>query len=315
MLRRFTLMAVLLLGLVVGSAAPAMATDPVQCPPGSYHDPRSGTCIIIVTDPGGPGGPGDGPSGPGAPGSPKPVGNDPGKCFADLGGTRTEVPCSSDLGWWVPGRDCYAQVLSPQPPQSDPLWGGHTDGAIYLCSLPPGFFGPPPWTFWAGAPPAGPAAPPDPRVLARQAVTEMNLQAVTIGIVPEDAPGRVGLIGLPTWMWAAAPGPNTMGPIIRSASTGAYTVTATAKVDRVVWSMGDGESVTCTGPGTPYADSFGTSSSPTCGHRYTRQGRYTVTATSFWTVTWNGIGQTGTIPLNFTRGTAITMGEAQVLNR
>ena len=78
--------------------------------------------------------------------------------------------------------------------------------------------------------------------------------------------------------------------------------------------MGDGSTVTCTGPGTPYAASYGKQSSPTCGHTYTRQGAYTVRATTYWVVTWAGIGQTGTIPLNFTDTTTITMGEAKVLS-
>ena len=143
----------------------------------------------------------------------------------------------------------------------------------------------------------------------------MGLQAIAIGIVPESAPGRIGIIGLPSWMWAQTPGENTMGPITRSATAGAYSVSATAKVNKVVWNMGNGDSVTCSGPGTPYADSYGKASSPTCGYTYVRPGAYTVTATSYWIVTWAGIGQTGTIPLNFSRSTAITMGEVQVLNQ
>jgi hypothetical protein len=79
-------------------------------------------------------------------------------------------------------------------------------------------------------------------------------------------------------------------------------------------SDGDGATVTCSGPGTPYADSYGKKSSPTCGHTYTRQGTYTVRATSYWTVRWNGLGQSGTIPLDFADTTNITMGEAQVLS-
>ena len=103
------------------------------------------------------------------------------------------------------------------------------------------------------------------------------------------------------------------GPITRSASAGGVTVTATAKVNTVVWDMGAGKSATCTGPGTPYADSYGKQSSPTCGHA--RQGGYTVTATSYWTVDWVGRGQSGTIPLQFSRSTTITMSEVQVIVR
>ena len=42
---------------------------------------------------------------------------------------------------------------------------------------------------------------------------------------------------------------------------------------------------------------------------------YTVRATSYWVVEWAGIGQAGTIPLDFTSRAVITMGEAQVLIR
>jgi hypothetical protein len=198
------------------------------------------------------------------------------------------------------------------------VWEGHTDGAIYACEVAPevrvgsiiaGYQIP----FWAATPPALP--PPDPRVLAQQAMDSMNLKAINIGIVPEDRPGSIGIIGLPSWMWVEAPAENTMGPITRSASARGYTVTAVAKVTKIVWNMGDGRTVTCTGPGTPYADSYGKQSSPTCGHTYTRQGRYTVSATSYWTVEWAGIGQTGTIPIDFTTTTNITMGESQVINQ
>jgi len=63
-------------------------------------------------------------------------------------------------------------------------------------------------------------------------------------------------------------------------------VTATGKVTQVVWSMGDGGTVACTSTGTTYAGSFGVSSSPDCGYRYTKQGTYMVTATSYWTHSW-----------------------------
>ena len=79
--------------------------------------------------------------------------------------------------------------------------------------------------------------------------------------------------------------------------------------------MGDGSTVACAGSGTAYQDSFGKESSPTCGYLYTRQGTYTVRATSYWTVQWAGVGQSGTIPMDFTQTTNITMGEAQVLTQ
>ncbi len=61
--------------------------------------------------------------------------------------------------------------------------------------------------------------------------------------------------------------------------------------------MGDGTTVTCHGPGTPYAKSRGKASSPDCGHLYERPsytepgGRFQGAATAAWTVTWIAAGR------------------------
>ena len=101
------------------------------------------------------------------------------------------------------------------------------------------------YDLWSASPPAGPAAPPNPRVLAQQAVASMQLRAITIGLVPEPQPGSVGLVGIPNWMWVDAPSATTWGPITRSASAAGFTVTATAQVQQVDWNMGDGQVVSC----------------------------------------------------------------------
>lgn len=41
--------------------------------------------------------------------------------------------------------------------------------------------------------------------------------------------------------------------------------------------MGDGATVTCTAPGTPYTPNYGAQPSPDCGHTYTRPGTLTAT--------------------------------------
>jgi hypothetical protein len=301
----------LVLVLVLSACSPVIGTHtaaadvPVQCPHGNSYNPRTGKCVITVSP------------------TPhksthlsttrEPVNTKSAKrCVSSYSGK--EVPCRDGNSWWSNDRDCYVNLAAPQPSKSDPEWEGHTTGAIYEC-YSPGIVGTRMYTFWSATSPAGPAAPPDPRVLALRAIAMMRLRAIGIGIVPEPEPGSVGIVGLPTWMWVADPGQHTWGPITRTASSAGYSVTATAKVQRVVWAMGDGNTVTCTKRGTPYEDSFGKSASPDCGHTYTRQGTYTVRATSYWRVTWAGIGQSGTIPLDFTRTAVITMGEAQVLIR
>ena len=311
MLKRLLFVAVLVMTALLSSGVPALAASPVTCPPSQMPDPKTGVCVIVVVTPPASGAGGVVTVGGGRAGGA--VGGPP-KCVMANGDT---VACRDGNSWWSNSLGCYISLAVPQPPKSDPIWGGHTDGAIYECYDPlvAKFGGTPLTTLWSATPPAGPAAPPDPRVLAQQAIALMGLRAITIGIVPEPRAGSVGIIGMPTWMWAQNPSQSTWGPITKSASAAGSTVTATAKVDRVVWAMGDGSTVACTGPGTAYLDSFGKEPSPSCGHTYTRQGAYTVRATSYWTVQWAGAGQSGTIPLTFTQTTNITMGEAQVLTQ
>jgi len=141
----------------------------------------------------------------------------------------------------------------------------------------------------------------------------MQLKPITIGIVPNDDPDSVGLVGMPIWLWAESPSGQTMGPISRSASEGGYTVTASAEVERVRWSMGDGGVKTCAGPGTPYKLKYGITESPTCGYRFEKQGEFTVGARSDWLVRWSGIGETGTFRIYLTQNTQVVIGELNVL--
>lgn len=127
-------------------------------------------------------------------------------------------------------------------------------------------------------------------------------------------------MGMPVWMWVNGPSANTYGPITDRASTGGVTVTVKAKVEKLVWDMGDGSKVTCPTAGTPYEPAFGKKDSPDCGHIYTTvsasqpHGVFAVTASSYWVVDWAGAGQSGTIALApLTRTTSIRVGELQVL--
>ncbi|WP_341231738.1 hypothetical protein [Nocardioides salarius] len=162
----------------------------------------------------------------------------------------------------------------------------------------------------------------DPVVLAQRAIASMNLDPIEIGIVPESGANRAGLVGLPVWMWVDQPTDVTFGPITASAAEGTVSVSATANVSSIVWNMGDGKKVNCTGKGTPYADHYGKQASPTCGHRYAKMstdqpdGAYQVTATSHWVVEWTGGGQSGTIEFDLTtEPLPIRIGESQVLTQ
>ncbi|WP_229851878.1 hypothetical protein [Streptomyces roseolus] len=85
--------------------------------------------------------------------------------------------------------------------------------------------------------------------------------------------------------------------------------------------MGDGTTVTCTTPGTPYKAEYGKQPPPDCGHRYTSPssttptGKYHVTATSTWSIDWQATtGQSGQLTETRQSAVDITVVEVQVLN-
>ncbi|MFE5595453.1 ATP/GTP-binding protein [Streptomyces sp. NPDC056549] len=168
---------------------------------------------------------------------------------------------------------------------------------------------------WAAAQPS--AVTVDPVVLARHAVDEMVLRGPEIGVTPK--PGGMGLVGMPVYLWTER-GPETYGPNEASASAGGITVTATAKVARIVWQMGDGKTITCTTPGTPYKPIYGMKPSPDCGYRYrsssasNSSGAYHVVATSTWLIDWRAsTGQGGQLTEVRQSAVDIRVGELQAV--
>lgn len=282
-------------------------------------DPLTGQCTLSVEVPGTSGGGGKPASddGPRDTGSGSPCYFDPAEQGAP--GKGGPVPCSSDYGSWNNSYGCYLEPADPPPPAGDPAWQGHEpgDGGVYNCYQPATSLL---IQIWATEPPPGAAAGPTPREVAQMAIEKMDLSAINIGITPSPGENSVGLVGMPVWLWAKAPDSRTYGPTTASASAGGITVTATARVHGITWSMGDGTTIECGTAGTPYDPSYGKKASPDCGHVYRLSSsrepgdKYTVTATSAWVITWQGAGQTGTIRLNgLSRSVQIAVGEAQVL--
>jgi hypothetical protein len=300
MLRRQLIVALLCLPALVSISNPAAADGK----PNLVCDPKTGICLVVANSPGR----------PGNDGSPAADGSDTASCRGPSGA----VPCyDPEYGWFSQLDSCYYQRAHPQPPPGDPVWGGrYPDGAVYLSTclgnggtgggfvwradLPPGF----------GGKSASPAQ------LANEAVQRMRLRGPDIGIVPE--PGKTGLVGLPVWMWTKV-SPQTWGPNTATAAVPGVSVSATANAREITWHMGDGHNVVCDSPGTPYEDTFGADSSPTCGHTYTRTSAqepgeaYTVTATTTWQVVWAGAGQRGELQVDRSSTVRLRIGELQVL--
>lgn len=148
-----------------------------------------------------------------------------------------------------------------------------------------------------------------------------QIRGIDIGFAPDpNIPGSKSYVGVPIWMWVENPQPLTFGPYTETATLGGITITATAQVTSIIWNMGDGNSVGCANAGTEFLVQYGAVDSPTCGYRYQQTsddqpgGRYTVTATSQWSVTWNGGGTGGVIPLTATNTTTVDINELQSVN-
>jgi hypothetical protein len=147
--------------------------------------------------------------------------------------------------------------------------------------------------------------------VAQQAESRLALPALAIRMSPVGAQ----LIRLPTWLWLDS---GVWAARSAAAAVPGVSVTATATPTRVMWSTGDGATVTCTGPGTPWqVGDNPAAASPTGGHTYLQGsagapgGVFTVTATVSWSVGWVGGGQTGVLPASTTT-TAAPVRVAQV---
>jgi hypothetical protein len=160
----------------------------------------------------------------------------------------------------------------------------------------------------------GAGAVPSPAQLAEQARAQLRLPEPAIVTSPPD----MQLVGVPTWLWLDR---AIWRPRSATASVPAVAVTATATPTTVVWSAGDGATVTCSGPGTPFpAGADPRSTSPDCGHTYQRSSagmpaeRFPVTVTVSWQITWAGAGAAGTFPdMTTTTTAALRVAEAQAL--
>ncbi|WP_424187628.1 hypothetical protein ACOBQX_07475 [Actinokineospora sp. G85] len=206
-------------------------------------------------------------------------------------------------------RPAALQARAAQPGQGPGawyVWKCATEGVI------DGLYRPPVWIADGQQP--GAALLPSPAELAQMARKQLRLPSPSIAANP------VGdqLVNLPTWMWLS----GGWGPVSATASVPGVSVTAVATPTSVIWAMGDGSTVTCTGAGTPYkAGADPKAPSPDCGHVYRRSSAsqpgqaYPVTATVHWTVTWSGAGQGGTFPDMTTTGDAtFRVAESQALN-
>jgi hypothetical protein len=140
---------------------------------------------------------------------------------------------------------------------------------------------------------------PGPAAVERQVVRQLVLPAPVMRMSPDERHAQ--LVRVPTWMWLDRH--RMWKPVSKTVKVPGVVVTATAAPQSATWVMGDGSTVVCEGPGTPYTAKYPADSvSPDCGHTYLRSSAgqpgeaYTVTVTVTWRVRWHGGGQQGVIP-------------------
>ena len=149
---------------------------------------------------------------------------------------------------------------------------------------------------------------------AEAALADLDLPTPPIATSP--APGAEHLVGLPTWLWL-----EDWSARSATAAVGGVASTVTVEPTSVRWDLGDGATVTCAGPGTPWSGAgAGTSD---CAHTWTRRSStepgdtFALTATVTWTASWSATtGATGDLgALTSTATVDVAVVEAQAVVR
>jgi hypothetical protein len=147
----------------------------------------------------------------------------------------------------------------------------------------------------------------DDLTLARQAYRELPLLYPDPHTSPPFNTNQ--LVGERTWLWIDE---SAWRDQSATAAVAGLSATATAHPTMVIWDLGDGTTVTCNGPGTPYDTSRPPEEQHTdCSHVYQDSGDYEITATIVWEVSWSAsTGAGGTLaPLQ--RGTTFPVAVEQ----
>jgi hypothetical protein len=125
------------------------------------------------------------------------------------------------------------------------------------------------------------------------AMGALNPPRPTIHTSPRHRRGL--LVQTPTWLWLTPSYWRTYSTTIIVAG---YVVTIFATPTVVRWNMGNGDTVTCIGPGTPWIPGFGDALS-TCNYTYRHSSdgapgdRYRITATVTFVGTFTTVGLGG----------------------
>ncbi|WP_254904127.1 hypothetical protein [Streptomonospora nanhaiensis] len=118
------------------------------------------------------------------------------------------------------------------------------------------------------------------------------LRPPTPQITTSPSTGQPVLVHVPVWLWVEE---DTWRPESARAEVPGGSVEVTATPTTAHWSMGDGTTVSCDGPGTPFVTGRHdpAAASPECGHTFTRpstpepEGVYDLEVAVVWEVEWS----------------------------
>lgn len=146
---------------------------------------------------------------------------------------------------------------------------------------------------------------------AEAALADLDLPGPAIATSP--APGTEHLVGLPTWLWL-----EDWSPRSASAALAGVSATVTVEPTAVRWDTGDGATVTCDGPGTPWQPGAAGGCTHTWSRRSTDQpaGAFPLTATVSWSASWSAStgagGDLGTLTSTSTVDVVVVEAQAVV---
>ncbi len=154
-----------------------------------------------------------------------------------------------------------------------------------------------------------------PQQAAQTAIARLQFTAAGPGAGPTSADNDLPFdapVGYPVWLWAD--GGTTANRTVSDAVAG-MAVQITVHFDTLTWDAGDGTGIFTCGTGTEWVKGAAepAATSPTCDHVYQDMGRYTMTATTHWTIDWAAGGQTGTVPTAIAQSRPFSVGELQTI--
>lgn len=155
----------------------------------------------------------------------------------------------------------------------------------------------------------------DPYQLALDALASVQIAAPAIRTSPSEN-GRL-YVQVPTWLWLDSSWWQTYEA---TANTGRVWSTVRARPVATTWELGDGRTVSCRGPGTPWRRGLSEEASA-CTHTYRNSsasqpgGTYRLEATVTFEVSWtSNVTDGGTLPaISRTSTLDVVVGEIQAI--